>query len=66
MPTTHFATRLPWDSADAESIPLKNDNMTSGADAPDVELLWLAAPYIDHGLTKPLNNQECFSMVSTN
>lgn len=45
------------------SSPLEHRDGTSGPEAPDVELLYLAAPYINHGMTPPPKGTEVFTGV---
>lgn len=37
---------------------------SSGENAPDIELIWLAAPYISHGQTPPPKDVEIFTMAA--
>jgi hypothetical protein len=55
---------LPTKSGNPAAQPLEHGDNTSGPEAPDVELLYLAAPYISHGLTPPPKGHEVFTMVS--
>lgn len=55
---------LPTDSGIPNAQPLKHNDNTSSPTSPDVELLYLAAPYINHGLTPPPKGTEVFTTVS--
>jgi len=52
---------LPSKSGIEGAQPLEHNDNTSGPEAPDVELLYLAAPYINHGLTLPPKGTEVFT-----
>lgn len=55
---------LPVDSGIPGAQPLEHVDGTSGGSAPDVELLYLAAPYINHGLNPPPKGKEVFTLAS--
>lgn len=55
---------LPTHPGISGSQDLKHKDCTSGPSAPDVELLYLPAPYINHGLTSPPKGSEVFTVAA--